>query len=209
MKIHPQHCNPSTTCTTTSHPPIISNNNISSNREIFTLWMKSLILGGKGCTVFDSNGRVAYRVDNYGSKCCTKVFLMDCRGDVLLTIHRKKFWLLPRWAGYRDEKKKGESWLFHVRKCWKITKKPLGCQVVVSLNHDKKSPVFKIEKGKTDLSSYKIVDRLGGLIAEMKRKQSGGVVLGDDVLTLVVEANVDHSLIMGLMVAYSLIHSRI
>ncbi|XP_074294796.1 protein LURP-one-related 11-like [Silene latifolia] len=207
MKIHPQqvtlspqHCNPSSK----------SNDDISSTREVFTLWMKSLILGGQGCTVYDSNGRVAYRVDNYGTKCCAKVFLMDSHGNVLLTILKKKFRLLPRWEGYKDEKKKGASWLFQVQKCWKFTKKPLECEVLVSLDNDKKSTVFKIEKGKTEFSSCSIVDRLGGRIAEMKRKQSeGGVILGNDVLTLVVEANVDQSLIMGLMLAYSLIHSRI
>ncbi|KAH9626222.1 hypothetical protein KSS87_000101 [Heliosperma pusillum] len=207
MKIHPQqltlspqHCNPS------NKSNVIS----STNKEVFTLWMKSLILGGQGCTVYDSNGRVAYRVDNYGTKCCTKVFLMDSHGNVLLTIIRKKFRLLPRWEGYRDEKKKGASWLFQAQKCWKITKKPLECKVLVNLDHDKKSTVLKIKKGTNEFSSCNIVDRLGGKIAEMKRKRSeGGVILGDDVLQLVVEANVDHSLIMGLMLAYSLIHSRI
>ncbi|KAL9228478.1 hypothetical protein vseg_004056 [Gypsophila vaccaria] len=172
--------------------------------------MKSLILGGKGCTVFDSNGRVVYRVDNYRSKCSDKVLLMDCHGQVLLTILRKKFAMLSRWEGYRHEKKNGASWLFRVKKCWKFTKKPLGSEVVVNLDHDKNSPVLKIEKGKSKNSSCKIVDRVGGPIAEMTRKQSeGGVVLGDDVMTLVVEANVDHSLVMGLMVAYNLIHSKI
>ncbi|XP_074266330.1 protein LURP-one-related 11-like [Silene latifolia] len=214
MKIHPQHiiktpqlCNPSNN--TTSLSPLISPN-LSSSKEIFTLWMKSLILGGNGCTVFDSKGKVVYRVDNYCSKCCNKVLLMDSHGNVLLTILRKKFRLFSSWEGFRDEKIKGESWLFQVRKCWKITKKPLGCKVVVNLHHDKKSPAFKIEKAKNELSSCRIVDRLGGPLAEIKRKHSeGGVKLGDDVLTLAVEANVDHSLIMGLMVAFSLIHSRI
>lgn len=50
---------------------------------------------------------------------------------------------------------------------------------------------------------------MGGLIAEVKRKQSiGGVVLGNDVMTLVLEPNIDPSLIMGLMITYNLIHSR-
>ncbi|KAK9726846.1 hypothetical protein RND81_05G241100 [Saponaria officinalis] len=219
MKIHPQQlistpklCNPSTSTNNNNNSPT-SNNILSSNnnnQEIFTLWMKSLILGGKGCTVFDSNGQVVYRVDNYCSKCCNKVFLMDFHGHVLLTILKKKFRILSRWEGYRNEKKNGASWLFQVKKCWKITKKPLGSEVVVNLDHDKKSPVFKIVKGKTENSSCRIVDRVGGPIAEMKRKESvGGIVLGDDVLTLVVEANVDPSLIMGFMVAYNLIQSRI
>ncbi|CAO2840338.1 unnamed protein product [Amaranthus hypochondriacus] len=217
-KIHPHHlATPSQTPLSldqpsTSHDPHPSSSSSTSNThgEIFTIWMKSLILGGKGCTVFDSKGQVVYRVDNYSSKCCDQVYLMDSKGHVILTILRKKFRLLARWDGYRDDKKKGASWWFQVRKSWKIPKMPLNCEVVVNLYHDKKSPAFKIVKGKSELTSCKIVDRLGGLIAEVKRKQSiGGVVLGNDVLTLVIEPNIDHSLIMGLMVAYNLIHSRI
>lgn len=121
----------------------------------------------------------------------------------------QKYRLLARWQGYKDEKKKGASWWFQVNKSWKIPKKPLGCEMVVNLYHDKKSPAFKIVKGKSELTSCKIVDRVGGLIAEVKRKQSiGGVVLGNDVMTLVLEPNIDPSLIMGLMITYNLIHSR-
>ncbi|KMT04739.1 hypothetical protein BVRB_7g169200 [Beta vulgaris subsp. vulgaris] len=191
---------------TSDHPLSISS---STGGKIFTIWMKSLILGGKGCTVFDSNGEVVYRVDNYSSKGCDQVFLMDSQGHVLLTILRKKYRLLARWQGYKDEKKKGASWWFQVSKSWKIPKRPLGCEMVVNLYHDKKSPAFKIVKGKSELTSCKIVDRVGGLIAEVKRKQSiGGVVLGNDVMTLVLEPNIDPSLIMGLMITYNLIHSR-
>ncbi|CAN6579176.1 unnamed protein product [Malus baccata var. baccata] len=31
----------------------------------FTLWMKSLVMQGNGCTAFDANGQVVYRIDNY------------------------------------------------------------------------------------------------------------------------------------------------
>lgn len=99
-KIHPQHLStPSQTqlvCDQPSicygHPLSISSSTLSSSSiqgEIFTIWMKSLILGGKGCTVFDSKGQVVYRVDNYSSKCCDQVYLMDSHGHVLLTILRK------------------------------------------------------------------------------------------------------------------------
>lgn len=51
--------------------------------------MKSLVLHGKGCTVFDSNGGIVYRVDNYDRKFSNEVYLMDFRGKVLYTILRK------------------------------------------------------------------------------------------------------------------------
>ena len=61
----------------------------TSKQETFTIWMKSLIVNGHGCTVFDSNGQIVYRVDNYDSRCRAKVHLMDLRGQILFTILRK------------------------------------------------------------------------------------------------------------------------
>lgn len=61
----------------------------ASKQETFTIWMKSLVLDGNGCTVFDSKGEIVYRVDNYNSKCRDEVYLMDFKGKVLYTILRK------------------------------------------------------------------------------------------------------------------------
>ncbi|KAL5816572.1 hypothetical protein ACOSQ3_024950 [Xanthoceras sorbifolium] len=77
-----------------------------------------------------------------------------------------------------------------------------------SNNNDKASCCYKLEAlpggGK---SAFKIVDSQGGVVAEAKRKQSSsGLVLGDDVLTLIVEAHVDHSLVVALVTVYGLIH---
>ena len=41
-----------------------------------------------------------------------------------------------------------------------------------------------------------------------KKQTSSRVVLGDDVLSLVVEAHVDHSLVMALVAVCGLIHHR-
>jgi len=52
--------------------------------------MKSLvILQGNGCTVFNENGEIVYRIDNYDKKCSNKLNLMDLQGNVLFTILRK------------------------------------------------------------------------------------------------------------------------
>lgn len=58
-------------------------------QESFTIWMKSLILNSRGCTVYDSAGQIVYRVDNYDCKHSNQVFLMDSVGTVLFTILRK------------------------------------------------------------------------------------------------------------------------
>ncbi|KAL8139216.1 hypothetical protein V2J09_005237 [Rumex salicifolius] len=69
--------------------------------QVYTIWMKSLILGGKGCTVYDSTGRLVYRVDNYHSKSTTELTLMDSRGKILCTLLRKNLGLCRVWEGFR------------------------------------------------------------------------------------------------------------
>ncbi|XWS20000.1 hypothetical protein CRYUN_Cryun31cG0064100 [Craigia yunnanensis] len=184
----------------------------TSKQETFTIWMKSLILSGKGCTVFDSNGQIVYRVDNYNCKGSDEVYLMDFTGKVLFTIRRKKFKLVRFWEGYRsfngtvNNEDKNPS--FQVRKSFRILRGDSISEVIVWLDKDQPCQYYQIETcpGK---STFKIVDKLGGLIAEVKRKQSKcGISLGEDVLTMVVEPHIDHSLIMSLIVVYSLINCK-
>lgn len=54
----------------------------------------------------------------------------------------------------------------------------------------------------------RLICQLG--FVQAKRKQlSSGVVLGDDVLTMVMETQMDHSLIMALVTVYGLIRRKI
>jgi hypothetical protein len=76
----------------------------SGQREVFTIWMKSLVLHGSGCTVYDSAGSIVYRVDNYGARRAADVCLMDLAGNVVLQILKKVsviynmyLILLPTW----------------------------------------------------------------------------------------------------------------
>jgi uncharacterized protein YxjI len=55
----------------------------------YTVWMKSLVFNGNGCTVYGADGRVAYRVDNYGCRGGRVVFFMDRAGSSLVRIQRK------------------------------------------------------------------------------------------------------------------------
>jgi uncharacterized protein YxjI len=66
-----------------------TNSYISSKPETFTIWMKSLVMQTNGCTVYNENGEVVYRVDNYDKKGSNKVYLMDLKGNVLFTILRR------------------------------------------------------------------------------------------------------------------------
>lgn len=66
-----------------------SSSSMTSKRETFTVWMKSLVLHGSGCTVFDTNGEIVYRIDNYEKNRSNEVYLMDLKGNVLFSIRRK------------------------------------------------------------------------------------------------------------------------
>jgi hypothetical protein len=58
--------------------------------KVFTVWMKSLVLNGHGCTVYDSGGGIVYRVDNYGSRCGGgSACLMDLDGTAVLSVVKK------------------------------------------------------------------------------------------------------------------------
>ncbi|KAF9689357.1 hypothetical protein SADUNF_Sadunf01G0083900 [Salix dunnii] len=153
---------------------------VSFERHTFTIWMKSLLYQTNGCTVFDSDGHVVYRVDNYDKKCSNKVYLMDLRGRVLVTIRRKRLQFFGCWYGYR--------WDSYA---------------------NKEKPWFQVQK-LASKREFRIVGIGGDVIAEVKQKQlSSGITLGDDVLTLVVEPHVDHSLIMAIVTVYGLIKHRL
>ncbi|KAJ1390763.1 Tubby-like, C-terminal [Sesbania bispinosa] len=182
----------------------------SATSSHYTIWMKSLVLNGKGLTVYDSNGQIVYRVDNYNSKGRHEVYLMDFKGSILFTILRKKF----KWSTFREgyrysatENHKTPSFL--VRKA-SIIPRSGASFYEASLGLDENKPYcYKIQSS-TFKSGCKILDQFGGPVAELERKKATcGVDLGDDVLMMIVEPNIDLSLIMGLVVAYCHINCTI
>lgn len=70
---------------------------MTSKRETFTIWMKSLVYQANGCTVYNTTGDIVYRVDNYDKKGSSEVYLMDLRGKVLFTMKRKVYNILLRF----------------------------------------------------------------------------------------------------------------
>ncbi|ERN02156.1 hypothetical protein AMTR_s00045p00187840 [Amborella trichopoda] len=75
----------------------------SPSVESLTVWTKSLVFNGHGYTVYDCEGRMVFRVENYCNSRDHPVFLMDSAGNVLLTIRRKKLSLLESWEAYRGD----------------------------------------------------------------------------------------------------------
>ncbi|KAJ4955718.1 hypothetical protein NE237_012501 [Protea cynaroides] len=206
-KIYPQLLSSSSSSSSSSAS---SSSYASSRRETFTIWMKSLVLHGNGCTVYNSSGEIVYRVDNYHDKCRNEVDLMDLQGNLLFTIHRKKLSLFGCWEGYRyngSKSNKGKPW-FQVKR---ILKGKSSYKVTVESDQPQPN-CYTIERlitGKSD--GYRILlNDSGDLVAEVKQKQlPSGVSLGSDVLNLVVEPHVDHSLIMGIVTVYGLISHKL
>jgi hypothetical protein len=59
-------------------------------KQIYTVWMKSLVFNGHGCTIYGQDGRVDYRVDNYACARSREVFVMDTAGKTLIKLQLKK-----------------------------------------------------------------------------------------------------------------------
>ncbi|TKV96164.1 hypothetical protein SEVIR_9G411300v4 [Setaria viridis] len=180
----------------------------SEQPEVFTIWMKSLVLNGSGCTVFDSAGSIVYRVDNYAARRADDVCLMDLAGNVVLQILKKKLGFGRRWEGYRwsDQER---PW-FKVTRAW-AWRGPSRCTCELIRGDDAATVVrYRMDDGRiaTARGACRIVDGATGLaVAEVKRKTTAaGVALGADVLTLAVEPGVDRSIIMGLVLVHGLIN---
>uniref|UniRef100_A0A0E0CCK9 Protein LURP-one-related 11 n=1 Tax=Oryza meridionalis TaxID=40149 RepID=A0A0E0CCK9_9ORYZ len=163
----------------------------------YTVWMKSLVFNGRGCTVYGQDGRAAYRVDNYA-----------CRRS------RENFGVFKTWQGYSCcNNNNGDAaatienqpW-FRVQKEYKILKKEGRYNVRAVVEVALSGEVYRVIDGASHKSEYRIVGAGGEVLAEIRRKQTdAGVVLGDDVLTLTVGPTADRLLVVGLVVVCGLL----
>ncbi|CAM0884575.1 unnamed protein product [Alopecurus aequalis] len=183
-------------------PSPCSSSDGHQGRQAYTVWMKSLVFNGNGCTVYTPDGGVAFRVDNYGSKGGREVFFMDRAGNTLIRIRCKGFGMFRRWespsrcahAGGDDEEV--TPW-FSVRRAEKG-----GAAVTM---HGGAGTCFMVDGCCARKSEYKVSGVDGAVVAEVGRKQTAaGVMLGEDVLTLTVGPEVDHLLVLGLVVVRGL-----
>ncbi|KAF3520493.1 hypothetical protein DY000_02059585 [Brassica cretica] len=177
---------------------------VTTEQESFTIWMRSLVYHSKGCTVYDSKGNLIYRVDNYDSKSCGEVYLMDLYGEVLFEF-QQSFGLFKSCEGCNSNGTR-----FRLSKNFKIS--PRGSsssyKAVMESSKDDQQSCYKILNHR---SVFIIEDGSGRLMAEVKKKQSNvnGLDFGEDVLTMVVEPQVDYSFIMGIVIAYGLLKCKL
>ncbi|ONM34846.1 protein LURP-one-related 11 [Zea mays] len=191
-------------------------------QAVYTVWMKSLVLGGHGCTVYGDDGRVAYRVDNYACSRSREAYVMDGDGRTLLKLLKKHFAAFATWKGYSyrtadsdpagaaagvEQEESPRPW-FSVRKARRVLKQKGrqrggGAVATVCVGGE----VYRID-GVPRKSEYRIRGPGGEVVAETRRKQTGsGVALGEDVLSLTVgpAAHAERLLLVGLVVVCGLI----
>lgn len=59
------------------------------DKQVYTVWMKSLVFNGHGCTIYGQDGHVAYRVDNYACHRRRDVYVMDSGGKTMIKLLKK------------------------------------------------------------------------------------------------------------------------
>ncbi|GLJ10817.1 hypothetical protein SUGI_0135690 [Cryptomeria japonica] len=180
---------------------VIDDKFCSIKSTTFTVWKKSLIFNGKGFTVFDSAGNLAFRVDNYASNAKSEILLMDDVGNVLITLLRKRWNLHRRWDGFRGDTVQREKPIFTVTKSSFFSNK-IRANVFLDFARQIKRCDYQME-GWSCKSSCTIFSASRDIIAQFKQKEAkSDLMLGNDVFTLLVQPQVDQAFIMGLIVIF-------
>lgn len=152
----------------------------SSESVVLTVWKKSLIFNCDGFTVFDADGNLVYRVDNYMSGKNGEIVLMDASGTCLLTIRRKRLSLSDSWTVFDGET--ADNPRFSVRK--NVNPLKSKCIAYVSGGGGK---MYEVE-GSYSRRCCAVYDEKKRRVAEIKQKEASvkGVAFGGDVFRLVV-----------------------
>ncbi|XP_010278906.1 PREDICTED: protein LURP-one-related 8-like isoform X2 [Nelumbo nucifera] len=199
-KVHPtvanHHQNRCSSSTSATEEELV---NVSAP-SVFTVWKKSSMTfqGTDGFTVFNHEGKLAFRVDNYSRKTCPKggLLLMDGAGRPLLTLKPQ---------GYKGEGCYNKSPVFCMRRrsIFPGNGETEAFMGVPRKRYAKTStnPDFQIE-GSFRKRHCKIIGHNGTVAAEISRKKVNNttILLSDDVFNLVVQPGFDCELVMAFVV---------
>ncbi|CAL9782441.1 unnamed protein product [Musa acuminata subsp. burmannicoides] len=177
-----------------------------SNTVVLTVWRKSLLFSCSGFTVFDAEGNLVFRVDNYGSGSTGEIVLMDAAGKPLLTTRRKVLQKLSfgaTWVIYDGEDVVDP--LFSVKKHSNLLHSKVLAHVTSPCRRRRRhrggcGAGYEVE-GSYSRRSCTVYDEMRRSVAEIRRKEAvGGVAFGGDVFRLVVHADVDTCLAMAILI---------
>ncbi|XP_038905122.1 protein LURP-one-related 8 [Benincasa hispida] len=166
-----------------------------ATETVLTVWKKSMLLNCEGFTVFNADGNLVYRVDNYLAGNKGEILLMDAAGNPLFTIRRKRLSLADSWVVYE-----GETGLnpprFCARKQINLLKSKCLARVVEAMGRG----VYEIE-GCYGKRCCEVYDEKRRIVAEIKRKEAaGGLSFGTDVFRLIAQPQIDTTVAMALLI---------
>ncbi|KAI9153667.1 hypothetical protein LWI28_014741 [Acer negundo] len=192
---------------------------------MLTVWKRSSMSfqGTDGFTVFDKQGMLVFRVDNY-SRSSPCLLLMDGAGNALLSLKPQPQILSMQyqWSGYREEdgcgkikRSSGMSKVFTMRSSSLLFKDGaaevfmMGSERRKQAQHTSTSPDFKIE-GCFRSRNCSIRTANGDLVAKIARKRAANstILLTDDVFTLVVHPGYGTDLVMAFVVILDRISTK-
>lgn len=139
---------------------------------------------------------------------------MDAVGNVLLTIRHKRLSFNDRWDAFR-----GDCYGCGIKPAFSVIQsvstilsgKP-SAKVVLNPRKGRKTSIcdYEIEGSRyKPSSSFTVFGASREIVAQVTRKQATpGIMLGDDVLSLVVQPGIDKTLVMGLLIIFIRITSR-
>ncbi|XP_050213412.1 protein LURP-one-related 5-like [Mercurialis annua] len=185
-----------------------------------TVWKRSSMSfqGTDGFTVFDPNGKLVFRVDNYSRKnrfVNNGLVLMDGVGNALQTLKPQKMSMQYQWNAYRGDDGCGNNQrvkLFSMRSSSVIfhTGKNVAEIFIGGLTKQgSQKPDFVVE-GSFRARDCKIKTGDGDLVAKMSRKRVNNttVLLSDDVFSLVVQPGFETQLVMGFVIVLDRISNK-
>ncbi|KDP21815.1 hypothetical protein JCGZ_00602 [Jatropha curcas] len=183
-----------------------------------TVWKRSSMSfqGTDGFTVFDTNGKLAFRVDNYSRKnrCVGGgLVLMDGVGNALLTLKPQILSMQYQWNAYRGEdgyRNNPKTKLFSMRSTSLLfqTGKDVAEIFMGGITRQGQIPDFRIE-GSFRARDCKIKNTEGEVVAKMARKRvHTTILLSDDVFSLVVQPDFDTQLVMAFVIILDRISNK-
>lgn len=179
----------------------------SGKTALLTAWKKSLLFNCDGFTVFDGNGNLVFRVDNYLAATKAEIILMDASGNSLLTIRPKRLSLLDNWFIY-----KGETMVNPVLSVRKhvnlLNTKSLAHATIItngtnsSSKTDARTKVIYEIEGSYTRRCCTIYNEKREVVAEIKPKEptTRGVAFGLDVFRLIVHPEMNSDIAMALII---------
>ncbi|CAH2074693.1 unnamed protein product [Thlaspi arvense] len=161
-----------------------------SEASVLTVWKKSLMFSCNGFAVFDSNGDLVFRVDNYMHGNRGQILLMDASGKPLLTIRRKMLSLGDCWVVCE-----GETALKPQLTVRKRLNRLKSKTLAYATSTCSKKKTYHIQ-GSYSQRCCVVYDANQRKVCELIRKEG----VGDDVFRLVVHSSFQSPIAMALVI---------